>query len=228
MENTDLVQIRPAFGGNIMAEIITADHRPQMATVRYKVMQSPSRGALPAGQIIQVAVDPALFGASPSLSLSPSLSPCAATRIGVEVLEVVPRQPEQTIDAAEILVVAGRGVKKREDLSMLQRLADLLGGQLACSRPLAEAGWMDAKRQIGLSGRAVRPKLIITCGISGAIQFLTGMSSSELIVAINKDEKAPVMSAAHIAIVGDLYEVVPRLIDRIAQHNEQRQGGISP
>lgn len=200
-ENTNLVQIRPAFGGNIMAEIVTPRHRPQMATVRYKVMEAPPRGDKPCGSIVRCAVRQEL------------LSGWGRT----EVLEAIPRAPEKSIEAAEILVVAGRGVKRREDLAMLQELAGLLGGQLACTRPLAESGWMDAKRQIGLSGRTVRPKLIITCGVSGAIQFVAGMNASETIIAINIDEDAPVMRAAHIAVVGDLYDIIPPLLSRIKE-----------
>ena len=196
-QNTDLVQIRPAFGGNIMAEIITPDHRPQMATVRYKVMEAPERNAEPAGEILQCAV------------LAEHLFS------HMDVIDRIPREPEKTIETAEILVVAGRGVKRREDIALLQELADALGGQLACTRPLSESGWIDAKRQIGLSGRSVRPKLILTCGVSGAIQFIAGMGASELIIAINTDEKAPIMRTAHIAIVGDLYEIVPQLLQKL-------------
>ena len=203
-DNTDLVQIRPAFGGNIMAEIITPDHRPQMATVRYKIMEAPVRGRKRGGKIIHCTLRPEQLVS------------------GTEVLRVTANEPEVSIEAAEVLVVAGRGIRKREDLRMLAQLADLLGGLLACTRPLAESGWMEPGRQIGLSGRTVRPKLIITCGVSGAVQFSAGMNASEWIIAINKDEKAPVMQIAHIAMVGDLYEIVPRLIDRI----EHTQGGL--
>ena len=124
------------------------------------------------------------------------------------------------IENADVLVVAGRGVKKQEDLVMLQELADLLGGQLACTRPMIEAGWMDARNQIGLSGRTVRPKLIITCGVSGAIQFVAGMNNSDNIVAINKDETASIMKVAHYGIVGDLYEIIPQLIEKIKARKE--------
>ena len=114
-----------------------------------------------------------------------------------------------------MLVVAGRGVKKAEDLDMLRELAGLLGGQLACTRPLAEAGWLDAKYQIGLSGRTVRPKLMITVGVSGAIQFVAGMNHADHIFAVNKDPKAPVFKTAHYCLVGDLYEIIPRLIEKL-------------
>ena len=106
-------------------------------------------------------------------------------------------------------------IEKPEDLKMLEKLADLLGGQLACTRPMVEAGWLDAKCQIGLSGRTVRPKLIITCGVSGAVQFTAGMNHAETIVAINKDPKAPIFKTAHYCLTGDLYEILPRLIEKI-------------
>ncbi|NLK96811.1 electron transfer flavoprotein subunit alpha [Defluviitalea saccharophila] len=196
-ENTDLVQIRPAFGGNIMAQIITPNNRPQMATVRYKVMNAPERNPYETGEIIQCDIAPEKLDSR------------------VDVLDIIPKEKEQFIEAADVLVVAGRGIKKPEDLGMLQELADLLGGQLACTRPMAEAGWMEAKRQVGLSGRTVRPKLIITCGVSGAVQFTAGMNNSEQIIAINKDESAPIFKTAHYGLIGDLYEIIPNLINQI-------------
>lgn len=196
-ENTDLSQIRPAFGGNIMAHILTPNHRPQMATVRYKVMNAPERQEDISGEIISCSVDKDLL------------------KSNVDVLDIVMKEQEQFIESADVLVAAGRGVKKEEDLQMIEELADLLGGQVACTRPLAEAGWLDAKRQVGLSGRTVRPKLIITCGVSGAVQFSAGMNNSECIVAINSDEKAPIFETAHYCLVGDLYDIVPKLIEKI-------------
>ena len=198
-EDTDLSQIRPAFGGNIMAHIKTPDHRPQMATVRYKIMIAPERSEEESGEIVNCSI--------------------AKERLGshVDVLDIVLKEKEKFIENADVLVVAGRGVKKQEDLEMLQKLADLLGGQLACTRPMAESGWLPAKCQIGLSGRTVRPKLIITCGVSGAVQFTAGMNHSENIFAINKDEKAPIFKTAHYCLVGDLYEVIPQLIQKIEE-----------
>ena len=198
-ENTDLVQIRPAFGGNIMAQILTPNNRPQMATVRYKVMNAQERSETKSGNI--------------------KLCEIAAEKLkcSVEVLDVVPKKPETFIEASEVLVVAGRGVKKAEDIKMLQELADVLGAQLAGTRPMIECGWIDAKRQVGLSGRTVRPKLIITCGVSGAIQFVAGMNHSETIIAINKDEKAPIFKVAHYGLIGDMYEILPELIRKIKE-----------
>lgn len=196
-EDTDLVQIRPAFGGNIMAQILTPNHRPQMATVRYKVMDAPKRSSEESGEIVACDI--------------------AADKLQskTEVLDIISKEKEQFIEASEVLVVAGRGVKKEEDIKMLQELAELLGGQLACTRPVMELGWMEAKRQVGLSGRTVRPKLIITVGVSGSVQFAAGMNNSDNIIAINKDENAPIFKVAHYGIVGDLYEIIPDLISQI-------------
>ncbi len=196
-ENTDLVQIRPAFGGNIMAEILTTRTRPQMATVRYKIMDAPERSDSASGEIEMLEV------------------PAEDLKTSIEVLSVTPKAKEKSIENADVLVVAGRGVKKKEDLNLLRDLADALGGEIACTRPLVEGGWMDAKHQIGLSGRTVRPKLLITCGVSGAIQFVAGMDHSDLIFAINSDPKASIFKVANYAVVGDLYEIVPALIERI-------------
>lgn len=180
-----------------MAHILTPNHRPQMATVRYKVMNAPERQEDVSGEIVSCSVDQ------------------GSLKSNVDVLDIVMKEQEQFIESADVLVAAGRGVKKEEDLRMIEELAELLGGQVACTRPLAEAGWLDAKRQVGLSGRTVRPKLIITCGISGAVQFSAGMNNSECIVAINSDEKAPIFETAHYCLVGDLYDIVPKLIEKI-------------
>lgn len=195
--DTDLSQIRPAFGGNIMAHIKTPNHRPQMATVRYKVMNAPERMEEASGEIVPCKISREKLGSH------------------VEVLDIVRKEKEKFVENADVLVVAGRGVKKAEDLNMLRELAELLGGQLACTRPLAEAGWLDAKYQIGLSGRTVRPKLMITVGVSGAIQFVAGMNHADHIFAVNKDPKAPVFKTAHYCLVGDLYEIIPRLIEKL-------------
>lgn len=195
--NTDLIQIRPAFGGNIMAQISTPNHRPQMATVRYNVMNKPHRQSKEVGEIITCNIDEQKL------------------KTNVEVIDIFQKAKETSIDSAEILVVAGRGIKKQEDLKMLEELAELLGGQLACTRPMIESGWIDSKRQVGLSGRTVRPKLIITCGVSGSIQFVAGMNKSECIIAINNDEKSTIFQSAHYCLVGDLYELVPTLIEMI-------------
>lgn len=196
-ENTDLVQIRPAFGGNIMAQILTPNTRPQMATVRYKVMQAPARQSEETGEVIACEIEDQKL------------------QCHVEVLSVAAKKLEETIDSAEVLVVAGRGIKKADDLIMLKELAGLLGGQVAATRPVIEAGWMDAKHQVGLSGRTVRPKLIITCGVAGAIQFVAGMNHSDVIISINKDPKAMIFQVANYGLVGDIYEIIPKMIEKI-------------
>ena len=196
-ENTDLVQIRPAFGGNIMAEILTPNNRPQMATVRYKVMDAPKWIDSVSGQIEKLEIAEEKLKAN------------------IEVLGITQKPKEKTIDAADVIVVAGRGVKKRQDLKLIEDLAKSLGGELASTRPLVEAGWVDPKRQIGLSGRTVRPKLIITCGVSGSVQFVAGMNHAETIIAINSDPKAAIFKTANYAITADIYDIIPELIQKI-------------
>jgi electron transfer flavoprotein alpha subunit len=196
-ENTDLVQIRPAFGGNIMAQIVTPNSRPQLATVRYKVMTAPKRSEEITGEIVSCSI------AKEKL------------KSGITALEIKKKVAEVGISDAEVIVAAGRGIKSEKDLAMVMELAKALNAEFACTRPLIEAGWVDAKRQIGLSGRTVRPRLIITCGISGAVQFTAGMNNSDYIFAINKDEKAPIFKVAHYGVVGDMYEVIPELIEQV-------------
>lgn len=200
--NTDLVQIRPAFGGNIMAQIVIANSRPQFATVRYKVMESARKVAHPHGKVILCPVTDALV------------------RSRITVTDIAPIRKSKSIEEEEVLVVAGRGVKNEKDLDMLRELAALLGGQLCFTRPLIEAGYGDTAHQIGLSGRTVKPKLIITCGVSGAIQFTSCMNSAECIVAINNDPQALIFGVAHYCIVDDLYQVVPELIRQIRTGGE--------
>ena len=198
-ENTDLVQIRPAFGGNIMAQIITANTRPQFATVRYKVMEPAARREKAEGTILERRLPKGVYESR-------------AACVGVE-----PVPPKKSISDAEILVVGGRGLRRESDLGMIRELASLLGGDWATTRPLVEKGWNINDRQIGLSGRTVRPRLIITCGVSGAIQFTACMKGSDHIVAINTDKNAPIFDVAHVGIVGDLYEIVPSLIKQLKE-----------
>jgi electron transfer flavoprotein alpha subunit len=196
-ENTDLVQIRPAFGGNIMAQIKTPNTRPQLATVRYKVMNALERSAEANGDVVACSIDESKL----------------ASRI--EVLEVRQKDKETSISDAETIIAVGRGIKSEKDMEMVRELAGLLDAQIAGTRPMVESGWLDSKRQVGLSGRTVKPKLIITLGISGSVQFAAGMNGSEHIFAVNNDEKASIFNIAHYGIVGDLYEVLPQLIERI-------------
>lgn len=198
-ENTDLIQIRPAFGGNIMAQIINPNNRPQLATVRYKVMNAPEKKVLAHGKIVQCNVKE------------------EALKSNIEVLSVTPKEQEESISEAETIVVVGRAIKSEKDMELIERLAKALGAQIAFTRPLIEAGIGDPKKQIGLSGRTVKPKLIITLGVSGAVQFTAGMGGAEHIFAINKDANAPIFNVAHYGIVGDIYEIVPKLLENIEQ-----------
>lgn len=180
-----------------MAQILTPNVRPQMATVRYKVMNAPERNENAKGKITQCTI------------------PEEKITSRINVLDVISKPKEKLIENADVLVVAGRGVKTEKDLELIRELAGLLNGEIACTRPLIEAGWFDAKQQIGLSGRTVRPRLIITCGVSGAVQFTAGMNNSDYIFAINRDEKAPIFKIAHYGIVGDLYDILLKLIEKI-------------
>ncbi|MFA6715271.1 MAG: electron transfer flavoprotein subunit alpha/FixB family protein [Victivallaceae bacterium] len=198
-ENTDLDQIRPAFGGNIMAHINTPKHRPQFATVRYKIFSAPEKSKEYEGNLVECDIDPSRL------------------RSDIEVLGIHKKEKETGIEEAKVIVVAGRAIKKEEDMAMIHQLAETLGAQVAGTRSLIETGWLDPKCQIGLSGRTVKPDLIITCGVSGAIQFVAGMNNSAFIVAVNTDKKAPIFKHAHIGIVGDIYEVLPELDRKIRE-----------
>ncbi len=200
--DSNLVQIRPAFGGNIMAQIITDRTRPQFATVRYQVMEKVDCLRKVGSEVIRRPVDPQRLHSK------------------LRVLNRVRQDKQVSISDAEVLVVAGRGVKNPGDLGMLEELAGLLGGQLACTRPLVEAGWLPYTRQIGLSGRTVKPKLIITCGVSGAVQFTACMNMAERIYAINNDASAPILKVAHYGIIGDLYQVIPGLTARVKREGK--------
>lgn len=198
-ENTDLVQIRPAFGGNIMAQIVTPNDRPQFCTVRYKVFTEPAPTEAVTGETVTMEVTEAML--------------CSDIR----VLSTVQKPKDIDISEAEVIVAVGRGAMSESMRAYAQELADLLGGMVACTRPLVEGNVFDAKRQIGLSGRTVKPKLIITLGISGAVQFAAGMKGSDCIVAINKDPNAPIFDVAHYCLVGDVEQIVPKLIRKIRE-----------
>ena len=191
--NTDMIQVRPAFGGNIMAQIGITKSRPQFATVRYKVMDKAEVVVNPHGEVVVCPVNEKM----------------AESRIKILSSEVIDKV--KSLEEEDVLVVAGRGVRNEKDVEMCRELAEALGGQLAFTRPMVENGFGDTAHQIGLSGRTVRPKLIITCGVSGAIQFTSCMNGSECIVAINTDPQAQIFGVADYCIVDDLYQVVPEL-----------------
>lgn len=201
-ENTDLEQIRPAFGGNIMAHINTPSHRPQFATVRYKIFPLPAREEGRKGEIIKRDLSAAQLASA------------------IEILSHTPKKEEKGIEEAEVIVAVGKGVKKAEDLALFKRLAQLLHGELAGTRCMVEAGLLEHRRQIGLSGRTVAPKLILCCGISGAVQFAAGMKGAEKIIAINQDKEAPIFKIAHIGIVGDIYKIIPELLEKMEKGGE--------
>jgi len=190
----NLVQIRPAFSGNIMAQIRTKT-RPQMATVRYRVMQMNERDTLRKGKIIKKKVE-------------------VVEETGMKILEKI-KADEVNLSEAEVIVSGGRGLKKPEDFKLLQELAEVLGGVVGSSRPLVDAGWISKDHQVGFSGNTVKPKVYIACGISGSPQHLFGMRDSDVIIAINKDPTAPIFNVSDYGIIGDLYEVVPLLIREI-------------
>ncbi len=196
-DNTDLVQIRPAFGGNIMAQIITPNARPQFCTVRYKIFSIPKRQNEATGEVVNMQVTDSM------------------KKSDTEIIATEYKPQEIDISEAEVVVACGRAFQKESDLEMARELAELLGGQLAGTRPLVEKGLISPKRQIGLSGRTVKPKIIITLGVSGSVQFVAGMKGSDFIVAVNNDSEASIFDVANVGIVGDIYEIVPMLINKI-------------
>lgn len=188
----DLIQIRPAFGGNIMAKIHTPNHRPQLATARYKIFNAPKK-VEPFGKIIYMD--------SSEISLESK----------IKLIKSENKPKVKDISEAEIIVAVGRAFKKEKDLELVRPLVEKLNAELACTRPLIENGWFDPRRQIGLSGRTVKPKLIINLGISGAIQYIEGMKDSEMIITVNNDIDNKLFSISHYSIIGDIYEVIPEL-----------------
>jgi len=205
-EDTNLKMTRPAFGGNIMATIICPDYRPQMATVRPGVMPMPEKKAGRKAEI--VSVDAGLTEADQN----------------VEILDVVKEENKSVdITEAKILVSGGRGVGNAEGFEPLKELAKELGGEVASSRIGVDNGWIEKDRQVGQTGKTVRPNLYIACGISGAIQHLAGMEGSEFILAINKDASCPMMKAADLGIVGDLKVIVPKLTEAIREYKKNQQ-----
>ncbi|HML32625.1 electron transfer flavoprotein subunit alpha [Sporomusa sphaeroides] len=198
-EATGLVAwTRPAFGGNIMATILCPDHRPQMGTVRPKVFKRPEQDFARSGEIIKVA------------------SKVKPEDIRTKLLDVVPVGTACcNLEEAEFIVSGGRGMCKPENFSLIEELASALGGAVGASRAAVDAGWIPALNQVGQTGKTVGPKVYIACGISGAIQHLAGMSSSDIVIAINKDPDAPIFKMADYGIVGDVLEVIPALIAEI-------------
>lgn len=197
-DTKELMMTRPAFGGNLMATIMCTEHRPQMSTVRPGVMQKRDRDDSRQGTVIP---------------FEPKID---TTKIKVKLIENV-KEDKGTVDITEakILVSGGRGVGNAAGFEKLQELADVLDAQVSSSRAMVDAGIMPHDRQVGQTGKTVRPDLYIACGISGAIQHLAGMEESDFIIAINKDKFAPIFKVADIGIVGDVNKVVPLLTERL-------------
>lgn len=195
-----LLQTRPAFGGNIMAEILCRHHRPQMATVRHKVMKEARRGDTRGGRVEVIAPLPELLK---SRARRIDFIPEVGTTVN--------------LTEADIIVSGGRGMGRPENFELIERLAKRLGGAVGASRAAVDAGWMPYSHQVGQTGKTVAPKLYIACGISGAVQHLVGMNSSDIIVAINKDKDAPIFQVATFGIVGDLFEVIPAILKELGE-----------
>lgn len=197
-ENLNLLMTRPAFGGNIMATIICTNHRPQMSTVRPGVMGKAKFDINRSGNIEKI-----------DFKLKEKDS-------NTQVIDIVKKIKNQVaLEEAEIIVSGGRGLGNKEGFELIKKLADALGGEVGSSRGAVDASWIDQSHQVGQTGKTVRPKIYVACGISGAIQHLAGMNSSDCIIAINKDKDAPIFNVANYGVVGDLYEIIPSLIEEI-------------
>ncbi|MBQ04036.1 electron transfer flavoprotein subunit alpha [Candidatus Bathyarchaeota archaeon] len=201
-ESRLLLQTRPTYGGNIMATIICTNTRPQIATVRYKVMEEAEIVPANECEIIRRNV---------TISDLPDR---------VKILKSNPVKDQVSIIDAEIIVSGGKGLGDQRGFELIQELAEALGGAVGASRPTVDEGWIDYPHQVGLSGRTVRPRIYVACGISGAVQHLAGMKTSDVIIAINKDPEAPIFNVASLGAVGDLYEVIPRLVNMIKERKK--------
>ncbi len=198
-ETGNLHQTRPAFGGNIMATIVTPRHRPQMATVRHKVMKKAGRDAARKGDVVEVKFT-------------------TAGDVRTRVIKTVEEVSETVnISEADIIVAGGRGMGSAKNFHLLEELAKTLGGAVGATRGAVDEGWIPYSHQVGQTGKTVCPKLYIAAGISGAIQHLAGMQSSDVVIAINKDANAPIFSVATYGIVGDVMEVLPLMIKKFKE-----------
>ena len=197
-ETKGLRQTRPAFGGNLMATIVCPNHRPQMSTVRPGVMAKPEKVPGKKGELIDLNIK------------------FKKGEIRQQVLDVVKKVGEMaSLTDAKIIVSGGRGIGGPEGFDTIRALANKLGGSIGSSRACVDAGWIDHSFQVGQTGTTVKPDLYVACGISGAIQHLAGMQTSKTIVAINKNENAPIFEVADIGIVGDLFKVIPAIIEEL-------------
>ncbi len=198
-ETGNLLQVRPAFGGNIMAAILCPDYRPQMATVRPRVMKRGEYDENRTGEVITVQID--------------------STKSRTNVLEFVKEVSEVSVNLheADIIVAGGRGIGGEKGYKLIEELAEALGGAVGASRAAIDEGWIPYSHQVGQTGKTVNPKIYFACGISGAVQHLVGMQSSDIIIAINKNPEAPIFNVATYGIVGDLFEIVPMLTKKVRE-----------
>ncbi|UAL58984.1 electron transfer flavoprotein subunit alpha/FixB family protein [Clostridium sporogenes] len=201
-DTRNLLMTRPAFGGNLMATIICESNRPQMSTVRPGVFEKLEKDSNRDGSIENIKIN------------------LKESDIKIKIKEIIKLAKEiEDISEAKILVSGGRGLGSPEGFKLLRELADLMGGAISGSRAVVDSGWIDKAYQVGQTGKTVRPNLYIACGISGAIQHLAGMQDSDYIIAINKDESAPIMQVADLSIVGDYKKILPSMIDEIKKIN---------
>ncbi|MDD3569839.1 MAG: electron transfer flavoprotein subunit alpha/FixB family protein [Lachnospiraceae bacterium] len=205
-EDTKLLMMtRPAFGGNIMATIMCKEHRPQMATVRPGVMKALTKDASRKGEIEEIKVE------------------FTAADTAVKIREIV-KDTKKAVDITEAkyLVSGGRGIGSAAGFDMLKELAEVLGGEISSSRANVDAGWIDRSRQVGQTGKTVRPDLYVACGISGAIQHVAGMEGAEYIIAINKNDTAPIFDLADLGFVGDVKAIIPKLTEALKKYKEEK------
>lgn len=201
-EDKKIMQTRPAFGGNLMATIVCPSHRPQMSTVRPGVMQKLEPDDSRTGEVISVNVK------------------LEDSDVRTRILEIVKSVREVvSLTDADVIVAGGRGLGSADGFGVIQKLADAMGGVVGASRAAVDAGWIDHSHQIGQTGTTVKPKIYVACGISGAIQHLAGMQSSDTIIAINKNPSAPIFEVADYGLTGDLFEIVPMITE--AYENEK-------
>ncbi len=208
-ESKLLLMTRPAFGGNLMATIVCKDYRPQMATVRPGIMVALPKDPARTGSVTRVPV-----------AFSPEDQNVKIVEMHKETRKIV------DITEAKILVSGGRGIGGPEGFQLLRRVADELGGEISSSRVCVENGWIESERQVGQTGKTVRPNLYLACGISGQIQHLAGMEESDLIIAINKNETAPIFGVADLGIVGDLNVILPKLVDALKAYKAQKANEV--
>lgn len=202
----NLLMTRPAFGGNLMATIICENHRPQMATVRPGVMKSLDNNPNRTGEVIEENIE------------------LKDSDMNIIIREIKKEEnKKRDITEVPVLVSGGRGIGSPSKFSMLKDLADLLNGEVSASRAAVDAGWMPKDRQVGQTGKTVRPEVYFAFGISGAIQHLAGMEESGMVIAVNKDEGAGIFDVADLGIVGDLHSIVPKVVELVKKVQQQKE-----